>query len=132
MRKLFADKEHVYHLQGHAILESEDGTHEYVAWDSKDDKLSWIRGKAVIVEDVLCLTSITSEGEEESVETPLELEYELNQLPKWDETKYYCVVVGGGQAALMKYCETGELLDAGKDEYNAMQAMLKKHGVTLQ
>jgi hypothetical protein len=131
MRKLFADKDFIYHLQEHAILENEDGTYEYVAWDTKGEKLSWIQGQAIVIEDVLCLISLTSEGEEESIETPLELEYELNQLPKWDKTKYYCVVVGGQQAALLKYCETGEPLDEGENEYSVVKELLHKHGVRL-
>ena len=75
--------------------------------------------------------SITSEGQEESVETKFELKVELHQLPKWDKTKYYCVVIGDQEAALIKYCNTGKSLEIGQDDYNATREMLRKHGLVL-
>ena len=130
MRKLLADKEHEYHLHEYAVVENEDGTCEYIAWDSKGEKLSWIRGEAKILRDVLGLTSITSEGEEENIETPLELKYELSQLPNWDKTKYYCVITQryGG---LLKYCATGKFVMKGEQEYKTVQEKLATHGVTI-
>jgi hypothetical protein len=130
MIKSFVDNERVYHLQEYAIVENEDGAYEYVSWDLKDDKLSWIRGRAVILGDVLGLTSITSEGEEESIETPLELKYELSQLPNWDKTKYYCVITQryGG---LVKYCATGKFVMKGEQEYKTVQEKLATCGVTI-
>ena len=53
------------------------------------------------------MTSITSEGEEETIETQLELKYELNQLPNWEKTKYYGVIVGEQYGGQVNYCETG-------------------------
>ena len=129
MTKLLADKERAYHLQEYAIWQNEDGTYQYKAWDSKDEKLSWITGAARIVEDVLCVMSITSEGEEEGIETEFELKVELHQLPKWDKTKYYCVVVAEQEAALIKYCDSGKSLEIGEDDYNAAKGMLLKHGL---
>jgi hypothetical protein len=132
VENVLADKEHVCHLQEYAVLENEDGTYEYVTWDVKGEKLSWIRGQANILEDVFCLRNITSEGEEETMESPLEVKYELNQLPKWNKTKYYCVVIGEQQAALIKHCDTGELLDPDSKEYSAVKKMFEKFGVTLE
>jgi len=129
---VLADKEDVCNLQEYAILENEGGTYEYVTWDVKGEKLSWIRGQASILEDVFCLRNITLEGEEETMETPLEVKYELNQLPKWNKTKYYCVVIGEQQAALIKHCDTGELLDPDSEEYSVVKKMFDKFGVTLE
>jgi hypothetical protein len=130
MIELLADEKKVYHLYDHAIVENENGTYEYVAWDSKSEKLSWIRGEARILGDVLSLTSITAEGEEKSIETSLELRYELQQLPKWDKTKYYCVVIQqyGG---LLKYCDTGEFVMKGKQEYEMIKKELAEYKVFL-
>ena len=132
MGDVLADKEHVYHLQEYAVLESEKGTYEYIGWDDKRGKLSWTRGQATIVEDVFCLRNITSEGEEEKMETPLEVKVQLQQLPEWDKTKYYCVVIGEQRAALLKKCETGKLLERDAEEYNVVKRMLEGHGVALQ
>jgi hypothetical protein len=129
---LLADQEHVCNLQEYAILENDDGTYEYVTWDARGEKLSWIRGQAAILEDVLCLRNITSEGKEERLDSPLEVKYELNQLPKWNKTKYYCVVIGEKQAALVKQCDTGELLDPDSKEYCAVRKMFEKFGVALE
>ena len=118
-------------MQEYAIWHNEDGSYQYKAWDTKDEKLSWISGQARIIEDVFCLMSITSEGEEESVETKFELKVELDQLPRWDKTKYYCVVIGNQQAALIKYCNTGKSLKIGQDDYNAAKEMLRKHGLVM-
>jgi hypothetical protein len=130
LAKLLGDKGPVYHLQEYAVSGCEDGTYEYVAWDARGDKLSWIRGEARIVGGVLCLSNITSEGEEQSMETLFEVKCELHQLPKWDKTKYYCVVVGE-QAALIKDCDTGELLEHDGEAFRMARKMLKEHGVTL-
>ena len=62
----------------YAILENKDGAYEYIAWDFKTEKPSRIRGEAIILGEVLGLTSITSEGQGESIETLLELKYEVN------------------------------------------------------
>jgi len=131
MRKLLTDEKSVYHLQEHAIVEKDDGTYEYVSWDSKRDKLSWIRGGAIILENVLGLTSITSEGEEKGIETQLELKYELGQLPAWDKTKYYCVITGAQYGSLLKYCDTGDFVKKGEQDYKMIQKKLAAHGVTL-
>jgi len=131
MTKLLADKDRAYHLQEYAIWQNEDGDYQYRAWDSKDEKLSWITGPARIVEDILCLMSITSEGQEESIETEFELKVELHQLPKWDKTKYYCVVVGDQRAALIKYCDTGKFVQIDQDDYHAARQMLEKGGLVL-
>jgi hypothetical protein len=129
--KLLADEKTVYHLQEHVIVEKKDGTYEYVSWDSKNDKLSWIRGRAVILGDVLGLTTITSEGEEEAIETPLELKYELSQLPDWDKTKYYCVITQASYGGLVKYCDTGHFVKKGEQEYKTVQEKLATHGVAI-
>ncbi|MBE9581769.1 MAG: hypothetical protein IMF18_09135 [Proteobacteria bacterium] len=131
MTDFLAHKEHAYHLQEHAILENEDGTYEYMAWDTKGEKLSWIRGQAKILGDVLGLTSITSQGEEETIETQLELKYELSQLPEWDKTKYYCVITQESLGGLLKYCGTGKFVMKGEQEYKAVQEKLKTYGVHI-
>ena len=131
MIKLLADEKTVYHLQEHAIIENEDGAYEYVSWDLKGDKPSWIRGGAIILEDVLGLVSIASEGEEEDIETQLELKYELGQLPDWDKTKYYCVITRAQYGSLLKYCDTGDFVKKGNKEYKTIQDRLAAHGVTL-
>lgn len=131
MRKLLAHKEGVYHLDEYAIWQNEDETYQYKAWDANGEKLSWISGQAKVIEDVFCLMSITSSGQEESIETDLELKVKLHQLPKWDKTKYYCVVVGDKQAALIKYCNTGKSLDIEEGDYNAAKEMLREHGLVM-
>jgi hypothetical protein len=83
------------------------------------------------LEDVLGLTSITSEGEEEDIETQLELKYELSQLPDWDKTKYYCVITEAKYGSLLKYCDTGDSVKQGDQEYRIIQDRLAVHGVTL-
>jgi hypothetical protein len=131
MRKLLIDKENVFQLGEHAVWENEDGSYDYMTWDTKPEKLSWISGKAVILEEVLCLTVIASEGEEESFQSPQEIEFELNKLPKWDKTKYYCVVIGMTEATLIKYSKTGTLLESEGEDFKAAQEILHKNGVTL-
>ncbi len=132
MRKLLPEKEKVFHLHEYAVWEGEDEFYGYMSWDDKEDKLTWISGKGMILEDVLCLTSIASEGEEETFKTKLDVEFELNQLPKWDKTKYYCIIVGGEQAVLPQDCETGKRVKKGEEDYDTVKEMLEKHGVTLQ
>ena len=131
MRKLLTDEKHVYHMREYAIVKKDDGTHEYVAWDSKGGKLSWIRGEAKILEDVLALTPITSEGGEETLKTMKEVRKELKKLPEWwGKTKYYCVVLGQF-AAMVKSCITGEPLQEEAEEYKMVQDILKRYGVIL-
>ena len=131
MRKLLPEKRKVFHVQEHAVWENEDGTYEYMTWDTKPKKLSWISGRAVILEDVLCLTIVASEGEEKTFQSWQDIEFELNKLPKWDKTKYYCVVIGGTQATLIKHCETGTPLKGEEEDFRAAALMLEKHGVEL-
>jgi hypothetical protein len=131
MRKLLVDKDNVFQLQEYAVWENEDGSNDYMTWDTKPEKLSWISGKAVIIEDVLCLTVIASEGEEENFKSVQEVEFELNKLPKWDKTKYYCVVIGMTEATLIKYSATGTLLESKEEDFKAAKEMLQKNGVTL-
>jgi hypothetical protein len=131
MRKLLVDKDNVFQLGEHAVWENEDGSYDYMTWDTKPEKLSWISGKAVILEEVLCLTIIASEGEEETFQSRQDLEFELNKLPKWDKTKYYCVVIGGTRATLIKYSETGTPLKSEEEDFKAAKQMLEKHGVML-
>jgi len=129
MTKLLDDKENAYHLQEYAVWQDDDGTYQYKAWDSKEEKFSWIIGKAEVVDDVFCLMSITSEGQEESIETEFELKVELQQLPKWDKTKYYCVVLGDKRAGVIKYCDTGEWVKIDQDDYGAVKQMLQNHDI---
>jgi hypothetical protein len=131
MIKLLADEKTVYHLHEHAIIENEDGTYEYVSWDLKTDKPSWIRGGAIILEDVLGLVSMASEGEEEDIETQLELKYELSQLPNWDKTRYYCVITGAQYGTLLKYCDTGDFVKKEEQDYEIIRKKLAAHRVTL-
>ena len=131
MRKLLADDKHVYHMREYAVVENDDGTYEYVAWDSKGEKLSWIRGEARILGEVLALTRITSEGEEETLKTMKEVRKELKKLPDWwGKTKYYCVVLGQF-AAMVKSCITGEPLEEEGEKYKIVQDILKNYGVVL-
>ncbi len=131
MKELLADAKHVYHLREYAVLENEDGTYAYVAWDDKSGKLSWIRGEARILDDVLAMTSITDEGEEEQLETLKDVRNELKKLPDWhDKTKYYCAIVGGS-ASLVQYCPSGKPLKHDSDDQKTVQEMLRKHGVML-
>ena len=131
MRKLLTGDKHVYHMREYAIVENDNGTYEYVAWDSKGRKLSWIRGEARILEDILALTQITSQGEEQTLETMKEVRKELKKLPDWwGKTKYYCVVLDQF-AAMVKSCITGEPLQEGGEEYKMVQDILKRYGVIL-
>lgn len=131
MRKLLAGEKSAYHLQDYAILENKDGAYDYMAWDFETEKPSRIRGEAIILGEVLGLTSITSEGQEESIETLLELKYELHQLPAWDKTKYYCVITQPRYGSLLKYCDTGNFVMKGSQEYEMVQEKLAAHGVTI-
>ncbi len=133
MIKSLLDRQSTYHLQNYAILENEDNTYEYVGWDpdKKTGEFAWIRGNAAVVDDILCFGSITSDGKEEVIETQLELDYELQKFPKWDKTKYFCVVLGGSHASLLKFCDTGDFAKKGTEEYKTVQETLKKHGVNL-
>lgn len=136
MKSLIPDPAHAYHLQQYAILEGDDGTFEYVGWDidsklRKSEQVSWIKGNAAVVEDILCLGSITEEGEEKEIESALELDYELQKLRKWDKSKYYCVVLGGKQASLLKQTDTGDLVDQDSPEFQTAQKTLEKSGINL-
>jgi hypothetical protein len=136
MKELIPNPEKAYHLQQYAIMENEDGAYEYVGWDvdsglKKTEQLSWLKGRAAIVADILCLGSITSEGKEEEVETKLELDFQLRKLPRWDKSKYYCVVLGGRQASLLKSADTGDLIDSDAPEYAEAQEKLKQSGIEL-
>ena len=131
MRRLLVADKNVYHLREYAIVENEDGTYEYVAWDSKGEKLSWIRGDAHILGDVLALSRITSEGEEETFKTMKEVRKELKRLPDWwGKAKYYCIVFDRF-AAMVKSCATGELLEEEGQEFKMVQSMLRNEGVVL-
>jgi hypothetical protein len=132
MIRLEGKEGQLYHLNEYAILENEDGTYEYIGWDSKDEQVTWIRGEVRIFGDVLGLMNITSDGEEETMETLLEVKHELHQLPRWDKTKYHCVVVGGRSAALIKYCETGLPLEVEGGDYQEVKEMLTQYGLILQ
>jgi hypothetical protein len=133
MRKLLADKEHVYHLHEYAILENGDGTYDYMAWETNKESrtLTWIRGESSILDDVLCLRSIASEGEEEAIKTSEELSDELQSLPKWDKTKYYGVIIADSSAGRMNYCETGRPVQKDGEDYQTIKNRLVKHGVRL-
>ena len=132
MRKLLLEKDKVFHLQEHAVWKNDDGSYNYMSWDSKPEKLTWVSGIAIVVENLLCLTVPQSEGEEESMQSIQEVEFELNKLPNWDKTKYYCVLVlGGSIAALIKHCDTGEPLEAGEKDYISLERLLEKFGTTL-
>ncbi len=132
MKKLFADKKNVYRLREYAILEDEKRTYEYVAWDDKSGKLSWIRGEAALAGDVLALTRIISEGEEETLKTMKEVRKELKKLPDWggDKSKFYCAVVGPN-ACLLSDCVTGKTLKPDSEEFKSAQGTLREHGVIL-
>jgi len=131
MRRLLPNEKNLYHLQEYAIVQKDDTNYEYVAWeaDKQTDELSWIRGIAVVVEDILCLAMINADGKEEEMDSMLELNYELGQLPEWDKTKYYCVVVAASLASLAKYCGTGNPLKPGSQEFKKVQEMLERNGI---
>jgi len=133
MKEHIGDKKAAYHLNEYVILEDEDGTYEYVSWDpdKKTGKLSWIRGIAVMLEDILCMTSITSDGDEEAFETEFELKIELEQLPKWDKTKYYGIVLQDANAGRFKYSEKGAIVQKDGEDYKALQETFKTQGITL-
>jgi len=132
MLKLLPGKKNVFHLHEYAVWEGEDEFYGYMTWDDKGEMLTYATGKAMIIEDVLCLASIASGGDETNFKTKPEVESELNQFPKWDKTKYYCAIIAGEFAALPQYCETGKPLKKGEEEYNALKEMLEKHGAALQ
>jgi hypothetical protein len=133
MRKLLADKKHVYHLHEYAILENGDGTYDYIAWetDKESGKLKWIRGESSILDDILCLRSIASEGEEEAIKTSEELSDELQSLLRWDKTKYYGVIVDEKYAGRFNYCKTGRPVQKGGEDYLTIKDRLVKHGIRL-
>jgi len=132
MRKLLIDEKNVYHMREYAIVENDDGTYEYVGWDLKGKKLSWIRGKAKVFGNVLAFTKITSEGEEEELETMKEVRKELKKLPDWwGKTKYYCIVLDH-YATMLQSCVAGKPLHQEEEEYKTVRAMLQQHGIVLQ
>ena len=131
MRKLLPDDKQAYHLREYAIVDNDDGTHEYVSWNASGQEVSWIRGKAKVMGDVLALTSILSEGKEEAVKTMKEVRKELKKLPAWwVKTKYYCVVLDRF-ASMVKYCTTGKSLEEEGEEFKKVQATLQSYGVVL-
>jgi hypothetical protein len=131
MRKLLPDKEKVFHLHEYAVWKGEDAFYGYMAWDDKGEVLTWVTGKGMIIENVLCLAAIASQGDEGTFKTKQEVEFELNKLPKWDKTKYYCAIIAGEFAAMPQYCETGKPLKKEEEEYKALKEMLVKHGAEL-
>jgi len=124
----------VYQLQEYAILKNKEGNYEYVAWnyDQKKDAFYWLRGPVLILEDTLCLTGISAEGSEEIIENEFELKIELAQLPRWAKTTYYCALIGGNMASLLKSCDNGEFVDEESEEYKTVQEIFKKHNITLK
>jgi len=78
MKKLFPNKKRAWHLREFAVMETENEFYEYMAWqaDKKTKELSWVRGEARILGDVLVLTSIMAEGREERVKTMKEVRKE--------------------------------------------------------
>jgi len=133
MQKFFSEEGTTFRLQDYTILEKKDGTYQYKGWskDTKTGKLTWITGEAVPVEDILCLTSIQADGEEQDIETELELKVKLEELPEWEKTKYFCVVVIGTEASLLKYCGTGNFVKKESQEYKTAHEKLKKRGINL-
>jgi hypothetical protein len=129
-----AEEGPVYHMQEYAIVKKKDGNYEYVAWnmDKKKGRFCWLRGPVLILEDTLCLTGISSEGDEQTVENDFELQIELAQFSKWEKTKYYCALVGGNMASLLKSCHDGKFIDEDSQEYKTVQEMFKKHDITLK
>lgn len=135
MSNVFEGNDSMYHLHGYAIFENEDdGSLNYQAWDEDKEtgKLSWIRGEAYILEDILALRGITSEGQEESAETLLELKVALTQLSDWDKTKYYGIVMDDNLAARMMYSQTGKPVQKTGEDYQEIKKTLQAYGVALQ
>jgi hypothetical protein len=133
MKKRFANKKSAFRLQDYAILENNDGTLEYMQWetDKKTGKLSWIRGNAMILGDVLALTSITEEAEEQTFKTEKDVRKALKKLPDWwDKTTYYCVLLGG-QACLTHYCVSGKTVEENSEAFGKLKTVLLEHGVVL-
>lgn len=133
MKRIFADKKSAYRLREYAILENHDGTYEYMLWDKdkKTGELSWMKGNARILGDVLALESISAEGAEQSFQTVKEARKALKKLPDWwDKTKYCCVLIGK-QASLTNHCASGKLLDKDDKEFARLKTALRQYGVVL-
>jgi hypothetical protein len=133
MKRRFADKKSACRLRELAILENHDGTYEYMQWhkDKKTGRLSWIKGNARILGDVLALESITAEGAEESFQTVKETRKALKKLPAWQGiTNYYCVLIGR-QASLINHCASGKPLDKNDQEFVKQKAAFRQHGIVL-
>jgi hypothetical protein len=134
MKKRFPDKKMIYHLRDYAILGNQDGSHDYVSWavDKKTKKLAWIRGKAVVIGDLLALTRITTEGEEERFADVKEVRRALKKLPDWwEKTKYYCVIVGQFATTPCR-CTTGTPIDEKSEDFRKIQDGLRAHRVVLR
>ena len=131
MHELFSDKGHVYRLHEYVILESHDGTYEFITWDFEGEQPLWMRGQAEILGDVLGLADFTSHGEEKTVKNRFVLTRELHRLPEWNKTTFYCALMSDRKASLIHYCRTDvPLRERGKD-YPMVKDMLKQHGVEV-
>jgi len=133
MKKRFPDVKEIYHLRQYAILKSQDGTYEYVAWeiDKAIKKLCWLSGKAFVVGDLLVLTRIVDIGEEERFKDLKEIHKSLKKLPDWwEKTKFYCVIVDRF-ASTPCYCTNGESIDENSEDYKKLQDVLRGQQVIL-
>jgi len=134
MKKRFPDRKMIYHLRDYAILENQDGSHEYVSWavDKTTKKLAWISGRAIVMGDLLALTRITTEGEEEQFGDLKEVRRALKKLPDWwEKTKYYCVVVGQFATTPCR-CTTGTAIDETSEDFRRIQDVLRANRVVLR
>jgi len=133
LKKRFADKKSAYRLRDYAILEDREGQFEYIKWtqDPKTKKLSWVRGRARPMGDVLALTSIISEEDEKEFRTLKEVRKALKRLPDWwNKTTYHCVLVGR-QACLVNHCVSGKPLEEDSKETARIESLLRQWGISL-
>jgi len=129
MKKFLADKEYVHHLNVYVIWAHEDGNLEYVTsllpWKSQN--LLLLRGQAWKFGDVLGLGR--EEEERETTDSIEEIQTELERHPRWDKTKYYCLVDDYVMLGLMYYCESSEPVSEESEDYQTAKEILRHYGI---
>jgi hypothetical protein len=129
MKELLADKQYVYHLGTYAIWTDKDGNIEYATsllpWRSRN--LLLLRGQAWKFGDVLGLGR--EEEERETTDSMEEIQTELERHPRWEKTKYYCLVHDYVMLGLIYYCESSEPVDEEGEDYRTAQDILRHYGI---
>jgi hypothetical protein len=129
MKGFLADKEYVHHLGAYAIWADEAGNLEYVTsllpW--KSPNLLLLRGPAWKFGDVLGLGR--EQEERETSDSIEEIRMELERHPRWDKTKYYCLVHDYVMLGLIYSCDSLEPINEEGADYQSAKEILRHYGI---